>query len=622
MKRMIKSKFYAGTTSLLLCGALLIGSVSATNHTAIVSRLDAHRAGTANILQAPVGASNSRTLSLDLSIPQTFQITRPTKQITTTYKNYFITGTSNPNLPVYFNGEAIERIGTMGTFGVHVPLEIGTNTFTFRQGEKQQTVTIVRRAETTTGVVPISAITQNSMFPSVHAGVKVGENLKVSCIGPAGAKITASFGGVTVQLTQVAAAQSGVPATFSGEIAVNGNYDSDITQKVGPVTYTMTYGGSSKSYKSLGDVYVAGKNTYISARVTSYLGFVYPNTSNLSVFKELIKTGGIDFVKSQNNSYVNFYSGGSVPIAQTEIVTGTSNVSNRLSSASLNVGAKSETFTFAGTNKPFYDAVLTNTTFSFRMYNTSGIPAPSVANSKLFSSVSVVNENKATTYTFTFKNRSNYWGYSVNYGENGNIILELKHKPKLSSSSTKPFEGLVVLIDPGHGGTDPGALGLPGTTGPTESTLNLAHSYAIRDKLTSMGATVYLTRDNDTFYTLDDRLLGIEQTRADIFLSVHHNSVVESANANTINGVEVYYHNMTSATMANNILQSLSTNTGRRARVSSQSYYRVTLLQQSPALLLELGFMSNPAEYEASTTQAMINRVANSVAEGIRKSLM
>ena len=619
MKR-IGIKFYTGAISFVLCGACLLGSASAANYTATITRLQSYNSGTASLLQAPVSASNSKTVGLNLSIPQSFAVTRPTKQLTTTYKTYFITGTSNPNQPVYFDGKEIERIGTMGTFGVHAPLEIGVNTFTFKQGDKQQTVTIVRNAEAT-GTAAISAITQGSMLPAVHGGVKVGETLKVSCVGPAGATITASFGGTTVQLTQTAAAQAGIPATFSGEIAVNGDYNPNITQKVGPVTYTMSYRGSTKSYKSSGDVYVAGKSTYIAVRVTSQLGFIYPNTSNLSVFKELIKTGGVDFVKSQNNTYFQLYSGGWIPVSQVEIITEPLKVSNKLSAASLKLGTKSETITFAGDNKPFYDATLTNTAFTFRIYNSSGTPTPSVANSKLFSSVSVVNENKATTYTFTFKNRSEYWGYRVDYDTNGNTILELKHKPKLSGSQSKPLEGLVVLLDPGHGGTDPGALGLPGTTGPTESTLNLAHSYAVRDKLASMGATVYLTRDNDVFFTLDQRLKGIEQTSADIFISLHHNSVVESSDANTINGIEVYYHNMTSSALANNMLQSLANNTGRRPRTASQSYYRVTLLQQSPALLLELGFMSNPAEYEASTTQAMINRVATAVAEGIRKTL-
>ena len=616
----IGNKFFAGAISALLCSALLINSASAAIPAASMNRFRAQPPRISKILQAPVSAAKSKTVSLDLSIKQSFQITRPTKQITTTYKTYFITGTSNPNQPVYFNGTAIERLGTMGTFGVHVPLEVGSNTFTFSQGGSQQSVTIVRQAEST-GTASISAITQSSMLPAVHAGVKVGEKIRVSCVGPAGASITASFGGSSVQLTQAAAATAGVPATFSGEITVNGSYDPDITQKVGQVTYTMTYKGSTTSYKSTGDVYVAGKNTFISARVTSYMGFVYPNTSNLSVFKEIIKTGGVDFVKSQNNTYFTLYSGGSIPINQTEILTGSSKVSNRLTAASHKLGSKSETFTFAGDNKPFYDANLTDSSFTFRMYNTSGTPSVSVANSKLFSSVTAVNENKATTYTFTFKSRSNYWGYRVDYDDKGNTILEITHKPKLSASQSRPFEGLTVLIDPGHGGTDPGALGVAGMSGPFESTLNLAHAYAVRDKLASMGATVYLSRDGDSALTLDQRLQGIESTRADIFISVHHNSIVESTNANTVNGIEVYYHNMTSSALAKNVLDSLSTNTGRRPRHSSQSYYRVTLLQQSPALLLELGFMSNPAEYETATTKAMHTKVANAVAEGIRKTL-
>lgn len=616
MLKLVKNKLN------LVCGAA-IGVVLSCSF--LVNTAFARPNNSANPVFAPryaVTASGSQTINLDLSIPQTFAITRPAKELTTTYQNYYIMGTSDPSKPVYFNGEEIKRQGTKGVFGVYVDLKLGTNSFTFKQGDKSQTVTIIRKFPSTT-IAKISEITQNSMFPSVHGGAKVGEALKLSCTAPAGATVSATFDGKSVQLKQVAAAEAGVPATFKGEITIADKHNAESVEKIGPVTYTMNYNGTTKSYKSSGDIYVAGKNAYIAVRVTSYLGYIYPDTNNLANFKEYIKTGGMDFLKvdSQSNAYFKIYSGGYIPTSQVEIVTGEYQVSNKLSGVSLNVEAKQETFTFSGTAKPFYDAILGDDTFTLKLYNSHNTPDVSLTNSKLFSSVSVKNENKSTIYTFTFKNKSQYWGYNVSYDDNGGLSLRLNYKPKLSGNAATPFDGLVVLLDPGHGGTEPGALGFTQANGPMEKVVNLAHTYAIRDKLTAMGATVYLTLDSDKLVTLDNRLEAVEEVNADLFISVHHNSIGENVNSNTVYGTEVYYHNATSYNFAKNIMNSLVNSTGRKERFINRSYYRVTLLPQCPAILMELGYMCNPIEYERMTNTTEIAKTADAVANAIKTTL-
>ncbi|MCL2069341.1 MAG: N-acetylmuramoyl-L-alanine amidase, partial [Oscillospiraceae bacterium] len=326
--------------------------------------------------------------------------------------------------------------------------------------------------------------------------------------------------------------------------------------------------------------------------------------------------------RSQDNAHFELFSGGFIPVGHVEIIEGTSlDVGTLLTGMSLNTGAKSETVTFRGNGKPFYDIRFNDNALTVTLHNSNGAPAGSVSGSRLFSSVSAHNQNNRTTYTFNFNNRGRFWGYNVTFDDDGNTMLELRYKPALSRDPQRPFEGLVVLLDPGHGGTDPGALGLTGEAGPWESTVNLAHTYAIRDRLAAMGASVYLTRDQNTFVTLDDRMQAIEAISADLFISVHHNAVAESVNANTVSGIETYYHNGTSKPVAETLQRALVTATGRRDRGAKYSYYRVTLMPHSPALLLELGFMSNPLEYERATTPSQIEAVANAVANGIRNAL-
>lgn len=561
---------------------------------------------------------------IDLNIPASFNITRPDTEITTTYAQYFITGTSDPKEPVYFNGEEIERIATKGTFGVFVDLKLGENKFTFSQGDKTQTVTITRKNYVPPESVPISDIRQSSMVPAIFSGVKTGKTLDVGCIAPSGASVTASFDGQTVKLSQVAqTAKAGIPAFFKGGITVGSDYDADITENVGKVVYTMSYSGKTKKYESTGDVYVAGANSEVAVRVKSYMGFVYPNLSDLSVFREKLGNGSADYIKSQDNTYVGLASGGFVAKEQVSVVEGSVNIENKLSRVKTSAVSKNETFIFFGTNTPAYLTRLSDGKFSFTLFNTTGAPSVDVSSSKLFSDVEIsVGESSiggsCVNYTFTLSNSAKLWGYIVTYSGT-DTVLQFNYKPALGSGS-KPFTGLTIVLDPGHGGTECGALGVAGITGPNESKINLAHAIAARDLLKSMGANVILTRSQDVYYSLDNRLAESENRNADLFISIHHNSIGESKDANTIKGVEVYYHTPLSKKLAQGMMTSI-TELGRTNRFVSQSYYRVTLSPYAPAVLLELGYMSNPLEYERAANHSQIDKVARAIADGITAAL-
>lgn len=552
-----------------------------------------------------------------LRIPDTFAVTRPASKLTTSYATYYIMGTSDPSQPVYFGNTEIQRQGSKGAFGVHVNLGMGANSFTFSQGGKTQTVSITRTAQA--GQSAIREIRQDSMVPAIHAGVKAGEKLSVGCVAPSGATVKASYNGSSVTLKQAdESVRAGMPAAFTGKITVDPDgYDPETTAKGEPVAYAMSYNGSSKSYTSTGAVYVAGEDSRIAVEITSYLGFIYPDTKNLATFKETVKDGARDYIAGQTNEYYELATGGFVPKGQTKVVTGAVRVSNKLNDVAFSRSSKSEKFVFSGTRKPVYDTWISDNTLYFRLYNTSGTPKPDTGDSRLVSSCSISEGESRVTYKFPLKGL--VWGYDVAFDEN-DIVLTLKYKPSLGSGST-PFEGMTILLDPGHGGTDPGALGFAGGDGPTEDDVNLANAQAAQNLLESMGAKVVMTRTGDTYLSLDDRLQMIEDNRADFFISIHHNSVAESSNGNTAKGMEIYYHTALSKKFASNMMTGLTGNLDRNNRGVFQSYYRVTLMPYAPALLLELGFMPNPLEYERACSSAEMNKVAQAIADGIVNTL-
>ena len=97
------------------------------------------------------------------------------------------------------------------------------------------------------------------------------------------------------------------------------------------------------------------------------------------------------------------------------------------------------------------------------------------------------------------------------------------------SASRKP----TIVIDPGHGGKDPGCIG---TTGTREKDIVLAVSKKLSDRLKSAGYNVYMTRTNDTFLNLDTRSGIAEKRKADLFMSIHANSNPKK----TVKGFSIY----------------------------------------------------------------------------------
>ncbi len=101
------------------------------------------------------------------------------------------------------------------------------------------------------------------------------------------------------------------------------------------------------------------------------------------------------------------------------------------------------------------------------------------------------------------------------------------------------FQGLKIFLDPGHGGTDRRNKGPAGLA--IEADVNLKVALYLRDYLSKAGAIVNMSRDKDTFISLDDRSRLANQWGADIFISIHHNAPGRQGDIYT-NYTSTYYH--------------------------------------------------------------------------------
>ena len=126
-----------------------------------------------------------------------------------------------------------------------------------------------------------------------------------------------------------------------------------------------------------------------------------------------------------------------------------------------------------------------------------------------------------------------------------------------------------------------------------------------------------LTRADDSQISLYQRVDAATEVRPDIFLSVHHNSGVLTGNMNQARRMECYYFEDISQPFAQALMDRLPGMLGRPGTEPEQARYYVTRQTANPAVLLEVGFMVNPLEYEECIDPVNILKTACGAAEAI-----
>ncbi len=177
--------------------------------------------------------------------------------------------------------------------------------------------------------------------------------------------------------------------------------------------------------------------------------------------------------------------------------------------------------------------------------------------------------------------------------------------------SPVPRGKLLVVIDPGHGGKDPGA---PGLGGLLEKDVVLPIGKRVASILEQNGVQAVLTRDSDYFVELQGRVDIAERVNATLFVSVHANSVEGRPD---VNGLEVYYYDSGYAlaeAVRSNILQNIGTLKDRGTR---KARFYVLRKSSMPSILVETGYMSGREDNPRLGTPEYQNRMAEAIAYGI-----
>lgn len=179
-----------------------------------------------------------------------------------------------------------------------------------------------------------------------------------------------------------------------------------------------------------------------------------------------------------------------------------------------------------------------------------------------------------------------------------------------------PNNGYTVCIDPGHGGSDPGAIGVNKIQ---EKYLTLSTSLEVAELLKAKGVTVYLTRGTDKYVSLSDRVKIMNSYYPDASISIHYNA----ATSPTANGIETYYYDAKTLSyeLATELQSSLISYTSATNRGIKQGSFTVISKTRGYSALVEGGFLSNKTEASKIATDSYRAQIATAIVDGIMKFL-
>ncbi len=545
---------------------------------------------------------------IKINIPQTLKIASPTQNITTTASNYYITGTSNPKYGLTCNGYNVSAVGKQGTFATYVDLDYGVNTYTFAQDDgSTATVKITRSGSGETSTTS----SLSKLTPEYKSAFVSGEEITLTCVAPSGSSVTATLMGETYSLQPVAVASNGVPTNYKTVITVPNVSN---IKDAGTIKYTMKYNGNTKTYNSGGKVLIYPPNSTIYVQVSEPTTPIHNVHNDINNVMGAVRQGGVDYVVDQTSDKYKLSCGGWIAKNGVEPIPNVK-VTNNVDEINFTKTMNGEMITFTGSARPLVISSQTSDSIELKMYHTKGITSlPSgINNSKVIKSYDVVEKSDYTFLTIYLKDKIS--GHVVEYNDN-TISLYIKYQARLSSDPNKPLNGITIAIDPGHGGTDLGATGVTHTLGDSECHITANTAIALKRRLEGLGATVIVaTIEPDRKTPYEYRMEPAFFHRADMFMSLHCNSL--GGDARKAQGTEIYYYYGRHKPAAESILDNIIAHTGRKRRKTLQSVFRVTYNSLAPAMLIEMGFVSTPMEYDEMNSRQGIFNTVNGIADGI-----
>ncbi|WP_083619522.1 N-acetylmuramoyl-L-alanine amidase [Planktothrix serta] len=571
------------------------------------------------------------------SAEQRLYVAYPPQDHKTTSDRIFLIGTAAQEGDVSINGQVIPR-SNAGHFAPTVPLQLGDNTFILRYRNQKIKLNIMRIA---TEAIPVESVSflNDSLTPSENMAILPGELVCFSAIAPQKATVSVKLAGQTIPLSPQSQSLE-LPDNKAVLTGLNQPLKSEIVkhQGCGVIATNSTFFGE-KQILDLGQpqYQLTLNNQTINQAATGQISILSP--TQFEVAEVIVDEGNARTGPSTDNSrltplpkgtrariigrqgeFLRLDYGGWIKANETRITTDAIPPNSLIRSASsrqvgdwLEVSFPLQVAVPLTVKQEDQRLILT-------LYNTTAQTDTIRFNDNALISrmdwqpvLSPLGEESqnAVQYTFHFKTKQQ-WGYKLRY-DGTTLVLSLKIPPQLQSNL--PLSGLNILIDPGHGSKND--LGAKGPTGYPEKDVNLVVSKLLEAELIKRGASVFMTRKGDEDLYPQDRVKMINEQEPDLSISIHYNALPDNGDAIKTKGVSTFWYNPQAHSLAVFLQDYLVNQLNRPSYGVFWNNLALTRPTVAPSVLLELGFMINPDEFEWIVNPQEQQKLAITLADGI-----
>lgn len=567
-------------------------------------------------LTAVIKAEYEQSDGLKAAIPA--KLGRPQENISTSFKSFYLNGSSDPDKPLYLNGQPVEDRSAKGYFGLLVPLVEGANVFTISQ-EASYSTRVIYRTPSVPTPKKMSAveIPSGSVFPQRQEFRTAGEKITLRCKAPIGSKVTVKLAGKTYNMKPATAVSPGLgayPTTYTFTYTVPAYKGTPRNIDLGVPAYTMKYKGIVKTRKAPAGIGVIMKNSPYYAEVTKTVIDTYtaPETGN-GVNYELYK-GMTDYVTGMTGSYVRLSSGQWVAKSSVRLYTSKVQLKAAISKASYATGERWDTLKLDISKPVAALASFDGTNLKLDISAATSAKTPALPGGSLFYKASFSTSGNRVQYTLKLKPGQRIEGYYIQKTATG-LTLNIK-RPVTPNTGNGTLSGITVMVDPGHGGTETGTYGPLGLDYP-EKTINLQTALKLKTELEMRGARVLMTRTSDTTLSLAERLAASRNAKPDMFISVHANSMEDNVDISKTYGFSAFYREAVARQLCEMVYNKVLNTLNRNAKGMDRKNFYVIRGTWTPSVLVETGFVPNPDEFEWLTDGTGQSEMARSIAEAV-----
>ncbi|MDB9488979.1 N-acetylmuramoyl-L-alanine amidase [Dolichospermum circinale CS-534/05] len=552
----------------------------------------------------------------------------PTNYQTSTEKIFFI-GTAPPAGQVLINGKVIKR-SQSGHFSPSFPLQLGENIFKVRYQNQERELKI-NRISTQPELPQGLGFAKNSLTPAVDITRLPGELICFSAVAPPQATVWVNLVNQNLVnqnialLPQPSFAQ--LPPNSSILTGFNQPNRSSFSKYQGCTTVTnaadlgkpefnLQLNDQRITQTGLGKIEILSPAQLAVAEITSESGVTRTGPGTDYSRLTPLPKGTMATITGQEGEWLRLDYGAWINSKETKIIAGAVAPQTVIRSVGYRQLNTATEMIFPLETAVPVSVEQGNNFFTLTLYNTTAqTDTIRLDDNPLISRLDWHQVSpKQVKYTFNLK-KLQQWGYKLRY-DNTTLVLTLRHPPHFPQIKRLPLSGIKIVLDPGHGGKESGASG---PNGYLEKDVNLVISKLLRDELVKRGAKVVMTREDDRDLSLVERQVIINTEEPAIALSVHHNSLPDNGDAENTKGFGTFWYHPQSHSMAVFLQNYVVTNLRKPNYGVFWNNLALTRPSVAPAVLLELGFMSNPYEFEEIVNPQAQRKMASTLADGITK---